>query len=211
MIAFSIVEVHPTAVFWVGITGPLMRSLASADTMPLTGAQKTSIRSMKQTTTKKMREMKPKRLVKAIHRWILSKNEKAKTAVFEITNDKQAQDFVTAVAEELGLDATSPEFKSTLSSIKADDPYKKARGANGIVPAKTVKLICTTYKIKRDVIIDALNTMAGPTGKNGVKIIQGGKADEYPAELKLMAMGGARVYSKGGGNKYVFDVVDKHA
>lgn len=180
--------------------------------MPLTGAQTTSIKHMKQTTAKNMREMKPKRLVKALHRWILSKNEKAKTAVFEITTDKDAQGYISAVAEELGLDATSPEFKSTLSSIKADDPYKKVRGTNGVVPAKTVKLICKTYGIKRDVIVAAVEVMAASAGQNGVKIIKGGKADEYPAELKLMAMGGARLYSKGGsGNRYVFDIVDKHA
>jgi len=85
------------------------------------------------------------------------------------------------------------------------------RGTNGVVPAKTVKLICKTYGVKRDAIVAAVEVMAASSGQNGVKIIKGGKADEYPAELKLMAMGGARLYSKGGsGNRYVFDIVDKH-
>lgn len=159
-----------------------------------------------------MRMMKPKRLVKALHRWILSKNEKAKTAVFEIMTDKDAQGHVTAVAEELGLDATSQEFKATLSSIKADDPYKKVRGTNGVVPAKIVKQICKQYNIKRDVIVDAVEVMAGSIGQNGVKELKGGKADKYPVELKLMGMRGARLYSAGSsGTKYVFDILDKHA
>jgi hypothetical protein len=178
--------------------------------MPLTTAQKSSVRSMKATTIKKMREMKPKRLVKALHRWILSKNEKTKTTVFEIVADKDAQGFIVAVADELGFDTANAEFKTALSSIKADDPYKKIRGKNGTVPAKTVKVVCKTYNIKREVIVDALNTEAGPSGQNGVKIVQGGLASKYSYELKLMAMGGQRLYAKPG-PKTVFDTVDKHA
>jgi len=164
---------------------------------------------MKKTTSKKMGEMQPKRLVKAIHLWILSKNEKAKMVVFEITTDKEAQDYVTAVAEELELTAaTSPEFKAALSGIKADDPYKKVRGKYGVVPAEQVEAVCIKYKIKRDVIADAINTAAGPKGENGVKGLEGHK--KYTAELKLIAMGGERLYSTKAGPKYRFDEIGKH-
>jgi hypothetical protein len=180
--------------------------------MKLKPAQTTCVKGMKKTTSKKMGEMQPKRLVKAIHLWILSKNEKAKMVVFEIVTDKDAQDFVLAVAEELELSAAeTPEFKAALSGIKADDPYKKVKGKYGVVPAEQVEEVCTRFKIKREVIVDAINTLAGPKGQNGVKEIQGGLADKYPAELKLMAMGGERLYSSKPGPKYVFDEIGKHS
>jgi len=173
--------------------------------MVMTTGQKSAVKDINK---KKFEKFAPKRLVGAIHMWIQSKNKKGKLAVFEITSDKQLQDHVTNVAEALELDASSTAFKSAVGKLKSADPFKEASGKFGTVPTEIVKTICEQYNIKRDVIVAALSIMGGE-GKSGVKLLQG--KPKYEAELKLMAMGGERVYAaKPTGTKYLFDTIAKH-
>lgn len=152
----------------------------------------------------------PARQVSAIVKWIAANNGSTALPTFPITKDKDMALYVEEIGKHLGIYTRHPTFQLSLKPLQGSgDLYKEVIGTHGRVPATLVYEICEKYKIKRDVIALACNNYASPQGSNGIKVLDGHKS--YTAELKLLAMGGERVYAKEkSSGKYLFDKIAKH-
>jgi hypothetical protein len=171
-----------------------------------TQGQTTALRTINKA---KFGGLAPARQVEAIVKWILANNNNSAMPSWPVTKIDTAT-YVEAIGEHLGLYTGNPTFQANLNPLKGvGDQFKEVIGSFGRVPAVVVYQICVGYKIQRPVIMRACSHMAAAQGDNGVKTLSGGGGNL--AELKLMAMGGERVYatSKTGGT-FLFDKIAKH-
>lgn len=152
----------------------------------------------------------PARQVSAIRQWIIHNNKIGALSVFTINSDEDLREHVSNIAEWLGCYTANPSFQTALQSIsaKAGNQYAEVIGLHGRVPADVVEEICVKYKMQRGVILDACSRFAPAQGGNGIKTVN---HNVYEAELKLLPMGGERVYASTKiTGKYVFNKVAKH-
>ena len=152
----------------------------------------------------------PARQVTALASWIQANNKMGGLEVFPITRDKGMADYVEAIGEHLGIYTGHPAFQSGLRAFGTGGIlYRDAVGTHGRVPSAVVQSVCEKYRIQQDVVARACGTYAAAQGANGIKVLSNHAT--YEAELKLLAMGGERIYAKTKvGGKYVFDTVAKH-
>jgi hypothetical protein len=152
----------------------------------------------------------PARQVTAIASWIQANNTFGGLEVFPTTKDKGMADYVEAIGEHLGIYTGHPSFQAGLRAFGSGGVlYRDAVGAYGRVPSAIVQSVCEKYRIQQDVVARACGTYAAAQGANGIKVLA--SHGTYQAELKLLAMGGERIYAKNQvGGKYVFDTVAKH-
>ncbi len=153
--------------------------------------------------------LSPARQVNAIAKWIEANNTGG-IKTFPITRDVDIATYVEEIGKFMGTYTDHPVFQAGLKPLAGNGSlYKEVNGTYGKVPAGVVYQVCTKYKIQRNVIDQACRKYAKAQGDNGIKVLEGHKS--YEAELKLMAMGGERVYAKTKvGGKYVFDNIAKH-
>ena len=152
----------------------------------------------------------PARQVSAIANWIAANNKIGGNTVFPITKDKDLGTYVEAVAAYLGIYTDHPTFQSSARKLKGGgNLYGEVIGSKGRVPSDVVYQVCERFKIQRAVINDACGRALTGAGGNGVKGLNNHKS--YKAELKLMVMGGERIYATEQQNGvWVFDKVAKH-
>ncbi len=152
----------------------------------------------------------PARQVTAIASWITANNKTGGLVVFPTTKDKGMADYVEAIGEHLGIYTGNPSFQAGLRAFGSGGIlYRDAVGTHGRVPSAVVQSVCEKYRIQQDVVARACGTYAAAQGANGVKVLA--SHGTYEAELKLLAMGGERIYAKSKvGGKYVFDTIAKH-
>lgn len=152
----------------------------------------------------------PARQVTAIASWIQANNKMGGLEVFPVTRDKGMADYVEAIGEHLGIYTGNPAFQAGLRAFGTGGVlYRDAVGTHGRVPAAVVQSVCEKYRMQQEIIARACNTYAAAQGANGIKVLANHKT--YEAELKLLPMGGERIYATTKqGNKFVFDTVAKH-
>lgn len=152
----------------------------------------------------------PARQVSAITNWIAANNKVGGLTVFPITKDNDLGTYVEAIANHLGIYAANPTFQLEVKKLKGGgDLYKEVIGSKGRVPSDVVYQVCERFKIQRALIVEACGKALTGHGGNGVKSLNNHKT--YKAELKLMAMGGERIYATAQqSGVWVFDKVAKH-
>lgn len=155
-------------------------------------------------------KLAPDRQVSAINTWIEHNKKSGALDVFVATSVGELRTWIEDIGKFCGCNTGNPSFQTALKAVSftAVDQHAEVIGSHGRVPASVVAAICTKYKMKRAVVLDACNAMAAAQGQNGVKAIT---HDKYSHELKLLPMGDERVYaSKPAVAVPVFDKVAKH-
>ena len=176
--------------------------------MTLTHGQTQQARRM---AVGKFRSLTPERQVKALHRHISLNRKEGALEIWRYDSDEELRAHITELGNSLGLDVDNTAFATALARVTARtvDRYAEVRGTFGIVPSDIVEEILLNHaSVRRDTIVGACARMAAAQGGNGVKVLSG-KAPT--AELKLLGMGGKRVYATTkNGMAWVFDKIGNH-
>jgi hypothetical protein len=151
----------------------------------------------------------PQRQVGFLRNWLRHNAGTSALPLFPTATDAELRTLISDLGEHLGLYTTHPAFRSALAAVSRGGgiQYAAIVGRFGSLSAELVETICTQYRMMRPVLVTACSTMAAAQGQNGVKVIV---HSTYTAELKLMPMGGERVYSTSTRAPYDFTRIAKH-
>src|SRR5438128_2008362 len=111
------------------------------------------------------------RQVGAIKTWLSHNMKTGELPVFTANNDTEMRSLISDIAEYLEMRTGDAGFQAALRSVggTVDARYREVVGTHGRVPTDVVEDVCVKYKMQRDVIAAACNTMAAAQGANGIK------------------------------------------